>query len=183
MVFRPEEVDRRSERIEGLTPVVTALAEPDHHALGVRPYPVRRRGEAQRLAAMMAGRRNVDGLADHRRDAERVGRATRIPLASGGEVYAKRRWRGRERVGHVDLSGADTDQVVSVESHEGVVTVRRIGDDVVDRNRPASLDEGRQDESGQRLLARRPSRELALKGIEGLQLVSRHDYEVRHDRP
>src|SRR2546421_12342417 len=98
MVFRPEEVDRRSERIEGLTPVVTALAEPDHHALGVRPYPVRRRGEAQRLAAMMAGRRNVDGLADHRRDAVRVGRATRIPLASGGEGYAKRRWRGRERV-------------------------------------------------------------------------------------
>src|SRR5438874_12377480 len=98
---------------------------------------------------MMAGRRNVDGLADHRRDAERVGRATSIPLASGGEAYAKRRWRGRERVGHIDLAGADTDQVVSIESHKGVETVRRIGDDVVDRNRPASLDEGRQAESGQ----------------------------------
>src|SRR5205814_8777305 len=100
-----------------------------------------------------------------------------------GEAYAKWRWCGRERVGHVELTGADTDQVVSIESHEGVVTVRRIGDDVVDRDRPAPLDEGRQDESGQRLLARRPASGLALQGIEGLQLVSRHDDELRHERP
>src|SRR6266478_3975527 len=183
MVFRPEEVDRRSDRIEGLTPVVTALAEPDHHALGVRPHSLRRSGEVQRLAAMMAGRRNVDRLADHRRDAERVGRATGIPLASGGEAYAKRRWRGRERVGHVDLTGADTDQVVSIESHERLLAIRRACDDVVDWDRSTSLDECRQDESDERLLARRPSCELALQGIESLQLVSRHDYGVRHERP
>src|SRR5437899_11312806 len=134
MVFRPEEVDRRSERIEGLAPVVTALAEPDHHALGVRPHSLRRNGEVQRIAAMMAGRRNVDGLADHRRDAERVGRATRIPLASGGEAYAKWRWCGRERVGDVDLTGAATAQALRPGRRGGVGTVRRIGDAGVDRD-------------------------------------------------
>ena len=45
VLFRPEEVDRRSERLEGLAPLVTALSEPDHHALGVQPHPVRRCGE------------------------------------------------------------------------------------------------------------------------------------------
>lgn len=30
MIFRPEEVDRRSERVEGLAPLITVLSEPDH---------------------------------------------------------------------------------------------------------------------------------------------------------
>lgn len=54
MLFRPEEVDRRSERVGDLTPLVTPLAEPDHHAGGVRPWPVWYRGERQRSAAVMA---------------------------------------------------------------------------------------------------------------------------------
>ncbi len=119
MVFRPEEVDRRSERIEGFAPVVTALAEPDHHALGIPSDPLWRRGKPQRFAAVMAGRRNVDGFSDHRRDAERVGRATGVPLASDGESYSKRRWRSRERIGDVDLTGADTDQVLKMSRTRG----------------------------------------------------------------
>ena len=188
MFFRPEEVDRRSERLEGLAPLVTALAEPDHHALGVQPRPVRRCGEFQRFVAVMAGRRNVHGFCDHRRDAERVGRATSVPLASGRESYSKRRWRSRERVGDVDLTGADTDHVLIIECREGIVdrlrtTVRRARDDVLDRDRPASLEEGPQDEPDKRLLASRPASGLPFKGIEGLQLVRRHDHEVRNDRP
>jgi hypothetical protein len=78
MLFRPEEVDRRSERVEGLAPRVTTRSEPHHDALGVQPHPMRRCGELQRFAAVMAGRRDLDGLSDHRRDAERVGRATGV---------------------------------------------------------------------------------------------------------
>ena len=81
MFFRPEEVDLRSERVEGLAPLVTARSEPHHDALGVQPHPVRRCGELQRFAAVMAGRRDLDGFSDHRRDAERVGRATGVALA------------------------------------------------------------------------------------------------------
>jgi len=42
MLFRPEEGERRSEPIDRLTPVIAALAKPDHHAFGVRPRPVGR---------------------------------------------------------------------------------------------------------------------------------------------
>jgi len=42
MLFRPEEGQRRSEPINRLTPVIVSLAKPDHHAFGVRPWPVRR---------------------------------------------------------------------------------------------------------------------------------------------
>src|SRR5436309_9238729 len=67
---------------KGFAPLVTALSEPDHHALGVRPHPLRRCGELQRFAAVMAGRRDLDGFSDHWRNAERVGRATGVTLAS-----------------------------------------------------------------------------------------------------
>jgi hypothetical protein len=82
MLFRPEEIDRRSERVEGLAPLVTAFSEPDHHSLSIQPHPLRRCGELQRFAAVMAGRRDLDGFSDHRRDAERVGRTTGVALAS-----------------------------------------------------------------------------------------------------
>ena len=82
MLFRPEEVDRRSERVEGFASLVTALPEPDHHPLGIWPNPMRRCVKLQRFAAVMAGRRDLDGFSDHRRDAERVGRATGVTLAS-----------------------------------------------------------------------------------------------------
>jgi hypothetical protein len=60
VLFRPEEIDRRSERVAGLAPLVTARSEPDHHALGAHAYSVRCCGEVQRLAAVMAGRRDLD---------------------------------------------------------------------------------------------------------------------------
>src|SRR2546422_4261239 len=82
MLFRPEEVDRRSERVEGFAPLVTALSEPDHHALGVRPHPLRRCGEIQRFAAVMAGGLDLDEFSDHWRNAERVGRAAGVTLAT-----------------------------------------------------------------------------------------------------
>ena len=82
MLFRPEEVDRRSERIKGLAPVVTALPEPDHHALRLQAYPVGCYGELQGIAAVMTGRRYLDGFSDHRREAERVGCTTGMSLAS-----------------------------------------------------------------------------------------------------
>src|SRR5206468_9977819 len=188
MLFRPEEVDRRSERVEGLAPLVTALPEPDHHALGVRPHPLRRCGELQRFAAVMAGGRDLDGFSDHWRNAEGVGRATGVTLATARQAQAKRRWRGRERVGDVDLTSAHPDQVIIVESDEGIMErrrmiVRRGRDDVLDRDWPTSLEEGPLDEPDKGLLASRPASGLPLKSIEGLELVSREDHEVRQDRP
>jgi hypothetical protein len=81
MFFRPEEVDCSSERVEGLAPLVDALTDPDHHALGAQPHPTRRCGELQRFAAVMAGRRDLDRFSDHWCDTERVGRATGLALA------------------------------------------------------------------------------------------------------
>ena len=40
--FRPEEGERRSEPLNRLTTIIASLAEPDHHAFGVRRWPVRR---------------------------------------------------------------------------------------------------------------------------------------------
>jgi hypothetical protein len=82
MLFRPEEVDRRSEGVEGFAPLVTALPEPDHHPFGVRPHPLRRYSELQWVTAVVAGRRDLNGFSDHRREAEGVGRATGVPLAA-----------------------------------------------------------------------------------------------------
>ena len=81
MLFRPEEVDRRSERVEGLARLVTARSDPHHYPFGGPRHPIRRCRERQGLTAVMAGRRDLDGFSDHRRDAERVGRATGEALA------------------------------------------------------------------------------------------------------
>jgi hypothetical protein len=85
----------------------------------------------------------------------------------------KRRWRSRERVGDVDLASADSDQVLITECDEGIMqrirsSTGRGRDDVPDRDRPASLEEGPQDQPDKGLLASRPPGRLPLKRIEGL---------------
>ena len=89
----------------------------------------------------------------------------------------------------MDLTSDDSDQVIIVESDEGIVErrrmiVRRGRDDVLDRDWPTSLEEGFQKQPDKGLLASRPASGLPLKSIEGLELVSRReDHEVRQDRP
>ena len=62
-------------------------------------------------------------------------------------------------------------------------TVRRAGDDVLDGNRPASLEKGPEDEPDERLLPSRPASGLPLERIEGLQFISGQDHQVRQERP
>src|SRR5690349_553958 len=122
--------------------------------------------------AVMAVRSNLHCLADHRRDAESVGRAAGVSLRAVGEPDDERHWRSRKGIGEVDPTCAHPDQVLVIESNESIM---RIGsnpwgsrDDVLDRDWPAPLQEGPQDELRQRLLTSRPASGLALERLEGL---------------
>jgi hypothetical protein len=115
MFFRPEEVDRRSERVKRLASLVAALSEPDHPASGLAPHTFRRRSELQRFATVMAGRFNLNRFADHWRESERVGRATGVSLSSARESHNEGCSPSRERVGDVYLPCADPNDVVLVE--------------------------------------------------------------------
>src|SRR5215831_10927047 len=188
MLFRPEEVDRRSQGVKGFALLVDSLPEPEHDAVGFWRRTLRRRGERQGRLAVMATGANLYGVADHRRDAERVGRAERVSVLAVGKSDDERRRRGRKGVGDVDLTSADPNQVVVIKGDESIM--ERIGlsawrsrDDVLDRDRPALLKEGLQDEPHQRLLTSRAASSLPRKRVQGLQLVGREDQQVRQCGP
>ena len=54
MLFRPEEVDRGSERVRDLAAVVGALSDPEHDPGRFRSRPLRCGAELERLRAVMA---------------------------------------------------------------------------------------------------------------------------------
>src|SRR2546422_743844 len=137
MFFRPEEVDCCSERVERLTRLIAALPEPDHHTVGLWPRPGRRRGKRQRITTVMAGRDDVDGFPNHWRKAERVGCATGVTFPSARKSYTEGRRCGRERVGEVDVTSPDADDVLVIEGGQGMlkllgVRIRRGRDDILD---------------------------------------------------
>jgi hypothetical protein len=106
--------------------------------------------------------------------------ATPCGVAANFRGSPQWRWRARERVGDVDLTSPDPDQILVIECDQGIVerrrgTVRRGPDDVLDWDRPTALEESAQDEPGKGLLASRPPRRLPFKRIQGLELVRRHD--------
>jgi hypothetical protein len=178
MFFRPEEVDRRSEGVKGFALLVDSLPEPEHDAVGFWPWTMRRRRERYSGIAVMAARANLHGLANHRRDTKSVGRATGVPLHAVGESDNEQCRQGRERVGEVNPTRADPDQVVVIKGDESIMkhigsSAWRSRDDVFDRDRATLLKEGSQDEPYQRLLPRCAAGRLSVERIEGLQLLRR----------
>jgi hypothetical protein len=86
VLFRLEEVDGRSERVGDLASVVLGpLADPEHHTRGLGTRAVGRRRERHGSGAVVATRHDLHSLIDHRRDPERIHRATGVsPIATRG---------------------------------------------------------------------------------------------------
>jgi hypothetical protein len=168
MFFRPEEVDRRSERVGRFTRLIARLTEPDHDALGTRPWSVWCRGKCERRAGVMARRVDLYGFSDHRGHAERVRRAAGVPRASARETHTERSRNSGERVGDVYVARSNSNDVLIVEGDQGIVGrfstgVARGRDDFVNRDRPAALEESPQNQPNQRLLAGTPPSSLTLE--------------------
>ena len=80
--FRPEEVDRRSERVNSPAPILCLFSDPQHDAGRTGSGPVGRRREVQRRTGVMAASTNLDWLPDHWSNPERVDRTADIALSS-----------------------------------------------------------------------------------------------------
>src|SRR5262245_65138565 len=68
--FRPEEVDRRSERVDSSASLLCSFSDPHHDAGRLGPWALRRGRELQRRAGVMAASTNLDRLAYHRSNAK-----------------------------------------------------------------------------------------------------------------
>jgi hypothetical protein len=82
LFFRPEEVDRRSERVDSPASILRPLSDPQHDAGRSESRALRRYRELQRRTGVMAAGDNLDRLAHHRSNPQRVDRATDMALAS-----------------------------------------------------------------------------------------------------
>src|SRR6516162_7535973 len=184
VVFRPEEVDRGSERVGDLAAIVGPLADPEHHARSFWLRSVRRRRELERLPTMMAVRPDLDRLPDHRRDAERVHGTAGKSLETIWQPHNERGRQRREGIGDVDVIALDADQVVVIQRSErparrGVSKPRR---DLLERNRPATVDEQLENASELRGLARGASSQPATPRVARGKLLGGLDLEARHSR-
>src|SRR5262249_40285530 len=117
---------------------------------------------------MMALRPDLDRRSYHCRHPERVRRAAGVPLTTPWQPNPQYRRRGREGISNVDVSGADPDQVVIMQSDQGIVdrlrrAVGRGRDDVLDRDRLSSLEKPPEDQADERLLAGSSASDLPLQ--------------------
>ena len=123
--FRPEEVDRRSERVDGLASP-RRRASPNHTIMPSASGPA-----PPGVAANISGSPQwwqddaTHGLADHRRQAERVDRAAGVALAAVARAHVERALarRRRDRRGRSGPRGPD--QILIVECDEGLADVVR----------------------------------------------------------
>ena len=136
---------------------------------------------------MVAVGPDLDPLADHRRNPERVGRAAGVPLATVRESNHKRGGRRREGVGEVDVAVADADKVVIVQPDEGLVdgfgrSTLEVCDEFFEGNWTAPVQEGSQNPLGQRCLPGGTSRQAPAFHVEGDEFICRQDHQIRHSR-
>jgi hypothetical protein len=115
-------------------------------------------------------RPDVHALRQHRRHAESVDGATRIPLLPGGETHGEGCGNRREGIGDLDVAVTELDQVVLVQRDQCCPqSVRcQVWSDSqgrLSRNRPAAINEGPKDALEHGRLARGPA-----GGPPGLQL-------------
>src|SRR2546426_9538277 len=78
MLFRPEEVERRSERVQNSASVLGHLFDPHHDAICLRRWRIRAGGEIEGRVAVVTPRPNLDALPEHWGHAERIDRAAGI---------------------------------------------------------------------------------------------------------
>src|SRR2546426_11120539 len=80
--FRPEEVDGRSERVRGLASLLRSFSDPHHDACRFWSGAVRCGRKLQRRRAVVAAGPDLDPLANHWRNPERVSRAAGVPFST-----------------------------------------------------------------------------------------------------
>ena len=84
ILFRPEEVELRSEEVGGTAVALAPPSYPDHDVSGLEPRPLRRDRQLEHAPALMAAGAHHHRLPHHRRDAQRVdGAATEAIMAAG----------------------------------------------------------------------------------------------------
>src|SRR5206468_7775454 len=89
-------VDGRSERIDSPASLLCPFPDPHHDAGRAGSGPFWRCRELQRRTGVMAAGANLDWLAHHRGNSQRVDRATDMALSSVPQADQERRRRRRE---------------------------------------------------------------------------------------
>src|SRR5262250_1569251 len=136
----------------------------------------------------MALRPDLDGFSHHRGHPKRIRRTAGVALAVTWEPDSKYRRRGREGVSNVDVGRADPDQIVIIQCDQGIVdrlrrTVGRGCDNVLDRDRPSSLEKPPEDQPDQRFLTGGSASDLPLQLTPRLEFLRRQDHEIRQGPP
>ena len=94
MLFRPEEVEGRSEGVENSASILSVLSDPHHDGGCPRPWPLRIGREVERRVAVVTSRPDTDALLQHRGDAKRIDGAAGVPFRPVGQPDDKRRRGG-----------------------------------------------------------------------------------------
>ena len=89
ILFRPEEVELRSEEVGGAAVTLAPPSDPDHDVPALGPKPLRRDRQLEHAPALMAAGADQHRLPHHRRDAQRVDGAAAEAIVAAGQPNDK----------------------------------------------------------------------------------------------